>query len=247
MFHFQINIMRILIIEDEIAAAQKLRQTIAEIHDNYTVIGPLHSIRGALEWFKNNKAPDIILMDIELSDGNSFEILRHINIPSAIIFTTSYDAFALQAFSFNSIDYLLKPVSKSALEKSLIKLKHLQNTPGNSYPRHFLIRHGKHMIPVNIDHIAYFSSEDRLSILTTIHSDRYIIDHTITELEEILDMRSFFRANRSVIVHHRAVKSARKTITGKLLLSLNPPSRKELFISRERTRQFRTWLDQTQG
>ena len=241
--------MRLLIIEDEKAAADRLKHLLGEIPGAFTILGPLQGIADVLDWFEKNEAPDLILMDIELSDGNSFEILRRINIPSAIIFTTSYDAFALQAFSFNSIDYLLKPVSRAALEKSLAKYDHLRNDLSRSanFRRHFLVRQGQAVMPVDIGHIAYFTAEARLCFLTTTGNGRYAIDHTIAELETMLDPELFFRANRGCLVHFPAIVKAKKTLTGKLLLETIPSSRKEIVVSKERVREFRDWLNERKG
>lgn len=237
--------MRILIVEDEIAAGKRLMKLLAEISGTFTVIGPLPSIAAVTEWFAVHPAPDLILLDIELSDGNSFALFTRISIPSMVIFTTSYDQFALEAFAFNSIDYLLKPISKEALEKSLQKYQRIRDgfiRSGTAAPHYFLVQHGQTLLPVGIDHIAYFYADNRLCYLTTVQGSRYIISHTIGELEEMLGTDVFFRVNRAYLVRKSSINSARRTLTGRLLLQVTPASRKDIYISKERVGQFKEWL-----
>lgn len=237
--------MRILIVEDEIAAGKRLEKLLAEISETFSVLGPLPSIAAVTEWFANNPAPDLILMDIELSDGNSFALFKRISIPSMVIFTTSYDQFALEAFAFNSIDYLLKPISKEALEKSLQKYQRIRDgftVSGKVIPLYFLVQHGQTLVPVGIDHIAYFFADNRLCYLTTVQGSRYIINHTIGELEEMLGSGVFFRVNRAYLVRKQSVSSAKRTLTGRLLLQITPASKKDIYISKERVGLFKEWL-----
>jgi two-component system, LytTR family, response regulator LytT len=255
--------MNILIIEDEPLGAETLQQYVQEINPDITVAGITESISDSVAWLRNNPAPDIILMDIELADGQSFEIFNQVKITSAVIFTTSYDEYALKAFTVNSIDYLLKPIKKNDLKKSLDKyrdLKQLFNEKNNglsiesllndlrlqqtkAHRNRFLVKQGQRLVSVEVDDIAYFNAEGRLTFFCTWNKNKYVVDYTMEELETMLDPQHFFRANRGYIIHIKSVVQIHNYFNGKLKLELKPTVEKDdVLISREKAGAFKEWM-----
>jgi two-component system, LytTR family, response regulator LytT len=256
--------MKILIVEDEVLAAKKLTKTVASIDESAEVIGVADSIQGTVEWLNNNPAPDLILMDIELADGQSFEIFSLTEVKSPVIFTTSYDEFALQAFKVNSIDYLLKPVQKEDLEAALNKFKQLksmykedkkedvsieqivkelqQKLQPKEYRKRFLVKHGQKLISIEIDEIAYFFSDGRLNFFKTIDNRKFVVDYTMDEMEEMLDPDKYFRISRSFYVSINSIDQIHDYFGNRLLLHLNPPVDKEAIVSREKVSDFKKWM-----
>src|SRR5688500_2785979 len=211
--------MKVLIIEDEELAVKKLQKTLASVDPGAEVVGVADSIRSSVNWLQNNPAPDLILMDIELADGQSFEIFDKVEVKSTVIFTTSYDEYALKAFKVNSVDYLLKPIQKEDLQVALNKLKSLKSmygSNGNSDPlnvdnlvkelkqklqpkefrKRFLVKHAQKLISIEVQDIAYFYSDGRLNFFKTNDNKKYVVDYTMDELEEMLDPERYFRINR---------------------------------------------------
>lgn len=254
--------MKILIIEDENLAARKLKKLVTEIEPTADIVGMTDSIESSVEWLETNPTPDLILMDIELADGQSFEIFNRTEVNSTIIFTTAYDEYALKAFKVNSIDYLLKPVRSEELEKALDKfkalkkggtadnrvnidmlLKELRQSQGKQeYRNRFLVKQGQKFITVETHDIAYFFTEDRVNFIKTRAGQRFIVDYTLDELEQTLDTRQFFRANRQFIVHAKAVESVHPYFNSKLKLHLKPAIEDEVLISREKASEFKQWM-----
>ncbi|SKA14881.1 LytR/AlgR family response regulator transcription factor [Sediminibacterium ginsengisoli] len=250
--------MKVLIIEDEQPGAERLAHQLQAIDNTIEILGILPDTGTAIDWFRNHEHPDIVFMDIELSDGQCFRIFQETEVRSSIIFTTSYDEYALKAFEQNSIDYLLKPIKKERLELGLQKYKQLQqrfaydNTwmeallnkvaPPPSWRDKFLVKHGQRYISVTTDEIAYFYSDLRLVFLVTTNKDKYMVDYKLEDLEKMLDPAMFYRANRSFIVHTRSVAGI---ITGKnlkLSVTLEPAPGGPITISREKARAFKTWM-----
>ncbi len=257
--------MNILIVEDEPLGAETLEQYIAEIGQGMVVVGRTESIRSSVLWLESNPAPDLILMDIELADGQSFEIFNRVTVRSAVIFTTSYDEYALKAFQVNSIDYLLKPIKKNDLLRAFDKFREMKKAfaPGNgngniniesllndlrtqqgkNYRNRFLVKQGQRLISVEVDDIAYFFAEGRLSYFCTWNKQKYVVDYTMEELEQMLDPRQFFRANRSYIINIRSVQQIHNYFNGKLKLDIKPAIEKdEVVISREKAAAFKDWM-----
>lgn len=256
--------MKILIVEDEVLAAKKLTKTVASVDESAEVIGVADSIQGTVEWLNNNPAPDLILMDIELADGQSFEIFGLTEVKSPVIFTTSYDEFALQAFKVNSIDYLLKPVQKEDLEAALNKFKQLksmykedkkedvsieqivkelqQKLQPKEYRKRFLVKHGQKLISIEIDEIAYFFSDGRLNFFKTLDNRKFVVDYTMDEMEEMLDPDKYFRISRSFYVSINSIDQIHDYFGNRLLLHLNPPVDKESIVSREKVSDFKKWM-----
>lgn len=255
--------MNILIIEDEPLGAETLEQYIREIDPGMTVAGRTESIQSSVNWLNNNPAPDLILMDIELADGQSFEIFNRVNVTSAVIFTTSYDEYALKAFQVNSIDYLLKPIKKNDLARAVEKyremkkvfsgeknglnieslLNDLRTQQSKTYRNRFLVKLGQRLVSVEVEDISYFFAEGRLSYFCTWDKHKYVVDYTMEELEQMLDPRQFFRANRSYIINIRSVQQIHNYFNGKLKLDIKPALEKdEVVISREKAGAFKDWM-----
>ena len=256
--------MKVLIVEDEVLAAKKLTKTLASVDENAEVIGVSDSIQGTVEWLNSHPAPDLILMDIELADGQSFEIFGLTEVKSPVIFTTSYDEFALQAFKVNSIDYLLKPVQKEDLEAALNKFNQLktiykeekkedvnleqivkelqQKLQPKEFRKRFLVKHGQKLISIEIDEIAYFFSDGRLNFFKTFDNRKFVVDYTMDELEEMLDPDKYFRTSRSFYVSINSIDQIHDYFGNRLLLHLNPPVEKEAIVSREKVSDFKKWM-----
>ena len=248
--------MKIVIIEDEAPAARRLTNLVKECRPGVDIIGQFDSVETATGWLSENPAPDLAFMDIQLADGLSFEIFETVKINFPVIFTTAYDEYALKAFKVNSIDYLLKPIDKKELAVALDKWDTLQKQPGNQvdisellksfnkpqFKNRFLVKQGQRLIPVSTEDIAYFFAEDKLVFLVTTPGNKYVVDYTIEQLENQLDPQKFFRANRKVITSVPAVKDIHLSFNGKLKIYLKPDFQEELFVSRERSSDFKQWL-----
>lgn len=248
--------MKVVIIEDEIPAAKRIEKLIREAEPSAEVITKLDSIESAVEWFSKNESPDLILMDIELADGQSFEIFKHVKITAPVIFTTAYDEFALKAFKVNSIDYLLKPIDKNELKKSIEKWNLLKSKPVNEelnsfihslvnkkYKTRFLVKIGERLISIENDKIAYFISEDKYTSIVTHENKKYFLDNSLDELEKMLDPREYFRMNRQFIVPHKSIEAIHTHLNGKLKIILKPAQKEEIYVSREKSSDFKVWLE----
>jgi two-component system LytT family response regulator len=251
--------MRVLIIEDEPLGADRLTKMLHEVAPGIHVVEILDGIHTSVEWFGCNPMPDIVFMDIELSDGQCFEIFKEVKIDCPIIFTTSYDEYALQAFQVNSIDYLLKPVKKEALQNSLKKYASLKETFNSGAPdinklvsllqertysgrSRFLVKSGQRFHSVEIEEIAYFYGMSKLCFLVTWSNKKYMLDYNLDELQKMVSPADFFRANRSYIVHARSVKDVVPYFNGKLKLNLAPAVEDEVLVSREKAIDFKQFL-----
>ena len=255
--------MRILIIEDETLAAKRIRKMIEELDSSIEIAGHTDSIETSVEWLKNNTHPDLILMDIELADGQSFEIFNRTEVHSTIIFTTAYDEYAIRAFKVNSIDYLLKPVNPEELANAIDKFRKLNITapqpmnvnalisalkdtqPGGSHKNRFLVKQGQRFIPLEVTDIAYFYTEDKVSFIKTFNDQRYVVDHSLDDLEELVNPELFFRANRQFIVNSKSLEAIHNHFNGKLKIQLKPIAGEDVYVSRERAGDFRKWLGES--
>jgi DNA-binding LytR/AlgR family response regulator len=251
--------MQVLIIEDEALGAQRLADILYALDATIVVVGCIESIHQGVEWFNRNASPDLIFLDIELTDGQSFELFKEVKISCPVIFTTSYNEYALKAFELNSIDYLLKPIRREQVQRSLDKYKQMKqimgvdmqqlqrllqplSKPTDSFRTRFLVKYGQKHLSVAIQEIAYFLGEDKVVFLVTHKKDKYVIDYTLDELEHLLDPAVFYRANRSFIVHADAVKSVGNESYGKLRLHLLPIPAKDVVVSRDKASAFKAWL-----
>lgn len=255
--------MNILIIEDEELAVTKLKKTLTEVAPDAKVVGVTDSIASTVVWLRQNPHPDIILSDIELTDGQSFEIFRQIDVESMLIFTTSYDEFVMQAFKLNSIDYLLKPVQKTELQTALEKYKRLYGHSRSgaetssrdieqllrsfrlaqpaAYRKRFLVKHLQKLITVPIEDIAYFYV-DELTFFKTHDGQRFVVDYTLDEIEAMVDPEEFFRTSRPYLVSLKSIQKIEDYFGNRLILRLNPENDKETLVSRERVGPFKKWL-----
>lgn len=257
--------MKILIVEDEELAVKKLTKTINAVDETAEIVGIADSIRGTIDWLENNPTPDLILMDIELADGQSFEVFNLTKVKSPVIFTTSYDEYALQAFKVNSIDYLLKPVQKEDLEAALNKYKQMKNIykeedkksdlsidhlikelqqklQPKEYRKRFLVKHAQKLVSIDIDEIAYFYSDGRLNFFKTTDNKKYVVDYTMDELEDMLDPQKYFRISRSFYISIDSVDQIHDYFGNRLLLHLKPTVDKEALVSREKVTEFKKWM-----
>jgi two-component system response regulator LytT len=253
--------MKVLIIEDENLASEKLEKTLLEVEPSATVVGKLQTVTAAVEWLQNNPHPDLILTDIRLLDGLCFDIFEQVKIVTPVIFTTAYDHFAMRAFEVNSIDYLLKPVVRDKLRISLRKLKDisqksvspgidyremikfLKNTP-TEYKSRFMVRLGQKIIALPADKIAYFFSENKLTFIVSKDGKKYPIDQPLEELVDLLDPKLFFKINRQYIVTFDSIAEIHPYFKGRIKLNLNPKTEEDVVISSERTPEFKKWIDQ---
>lgn len=262
--------MNVLIVEDEDLAVRKLRKLVADVDPSLTVQGVTTSIEDSVSWLQENNPPDLIFMDIELADGQSFEIFEQVDIRSRVIFTTSYDEYALQAFKVNSIDYLLKPIQKEDLERSLKKLRELSvsgeppqlaadtqtlniekllrelqgagNPAAKEYRKRFLVKQGQKLLSVEVGDILYFYTDERFSFFKTRTNQKFLVDYTLDELADSLDPAQFFRINRGVILTHGAVEQIQPYFGNRLALTLKPVFDKEAIVSREKVSDFKVWM-----
>lgn len=252
---------RTLIIEDEAPAYRRLSGLLAQHHPALEVVDVLDSIEGALRWFAANPAPDLLFSDIQLSDGLSFEIYRQAPPPCPIIFTTAYDAYMLEAFRTNGIDYLLKPIEEEDLARSIAKFEALvrRPVPGSApdierllaavaggrpaYRERFLVKSGTKLLPVPIAEAAYFLSNDGITELHTREGRRHLIDLPLDDLEQQLDPAVYFRLNRQCIACVQCIALVHAHFNGKLKVELRPAAPVEVMVSREKARAFRDWLD----
>lgn len=251
-----------LIIEDEKPAARLLQRKLEKL--DVTVETMLHSVEESVHWFESNPHPDLIFLDIQLSDGLSFEIFEKIDIKSAIIFTTAYDEYALKAFKLNSIDYLLKPIDEDDLETAVSKYKSrlpkvaaessnmqldfeqirqmLSNPFEKTYKKRFTVKIGQHLKVITTEEIECFFSENKGTYIHTYDNRDYLIDSTLEILEQELDKKDFFRVSRKFIVPLKAIKEIQVYTNSRLKVILPSYKDDEVIVSREKVQDFKGWL-----
>jgi two-component system, LytTR family, response regulator len=248
---------RILIIEDEPLVAKDLETLLRRIEPDAKIDGIISSVEHARKWFSSNPLPDLILSDIQLSDGISFDIFENFQLNCPIIFTTAFDEYAIRAFKLNSIDYLLKPIDGNELSGAIKKykslntenilgdqLKSLMNNWGQQshkkYKERFLTLHRNTLVPVVQNEIAFFHKEE-LIFLHTMDNEKYISEHqTLDEIEGLLNPEIFFRVNRQYIIHIQALGRIKTTHKG-LTVQLKPPFNSDIDVSREKAVAFKNW------
>jgi len=250
--------MKVIIIEDEKPSARRLQRMLDSLQVKAETL--LHSVEESVEWFNNNEHPDLIFLDIQLSDGLSFEIFDAVEIKSAIIFTTAYDEYALQAFKLNSIDYLLKPIDEDELAKAIKKYQEripqrqavtldfndiknlLVNPIERAYKKRFSVKVGQHLKLINIDDIECFYSENKGTYAYTSDGRHYLLDTTLEQLELELEPQQFFRISRKFYVNINAIKDMIHYTNSRLQIKLNTFNDQEVIVARERVKDFRDWL-----
>jgi DNA-binding LytR/AlgR family response regulator len=250
--------MTTIIIEDEKPAARLLQRKLQKLDVEVGVM--LHSVEESIDWFTRNEHPDLIFLDIQLSDGLSFEIFEKIHIKSAVIFTTAYDEYALRAFKLNSIDYLLKPIDEEDLEVAVSKFKSrlpkqatlqldfdqikkmLSNPFDKNYKKRFTVKIGQHLKVIAIEEIECFFSENKGTYLHTFDNRNFLIETTLELLEQDLDPSEFFRVSRKFIIPLKAIKEIVVHSNSRLKVILPSYKEEDVIVSREKVADFKTWI-----
>lgn len=252
--------MKILIIEDEAPAAKRLEKMIKDVIPDCIILDSIVSVASAVKWLQSNPQPELIISDIQLADGLSFEIFKTVPTICPIIFTTAFDQYAIEAFKVNSVDYLLKPVKQADLETAINKLRQISNkaqapaldinkllqalAPSNTtnYKSRFAVKFGEHLRTIETKEVAYFYTEDKINFLTTKEGRRYTIDYNLDSLETMLDPAIFFRINRQYIICIHAIAEMFSYSKSRVLIKLNPAAKHETIVSTERSGDFKLWL-----
>lgn len=247
--------LKILVIEDETAATVNLLSIISEVCPNAKILATIESITDAVEWFKNNPAPDIVFMDIHLADGDAFRIFEKADITSPVIFTTAYDQYALEAFSVNSIDYLLKPINAADLKRAVDKLSRLTGSAALAYSErqkgiatgktaaeNFLIHIKDKIVPVKKDEIAFFYTSDERVSIYTLDGRMFSYDKSLETISAQLPNTEFFRANRQFIVSKAVINDVSVWFGSRLTLNLKIKTPERIVISKARVPLFKRWL-----
>lgn len=246
--------MKVLLIEDEPLAAQRLKKMILELRPQYEILDILESVQSVIEWFRHHTIlPDLLVMDIQLSDGLSFEIFQEIEIALPVIFTTAFDDYAIKAFKVNSIDYILKPIKLEELLAALVKFERVgrsQSLPNirkalsqeQRLPKRFVLKLGGSIRTVEIADIAYCYTADKISFAMCFDGKRYPLDHNLEQIEELLDPAQFFRINRQMIVQFKAIKEIYTHTKSRVKVLVEPKSDQEWIVSTEKSSEFKEWL-----
>ena len=257
--------MRVFIIEDEIPAAEKIQRFLHRYDDSIEIAGTAMSVKQAVSWLNEDGQADLLFMDIQLTDGLSFDIFKEVNFDIPVVFTTAYNEYAIEAFKANGIDYLLKPITFDDLSESLAKfhaLKTKLQEPGQAeatsvidlqsalqmlskreYKTRFMVKIGEHIRSVTTDQIDLFYAEGRNAYIVTQDGKRLIIDYKLETLEEMIDPKKFFRVNRTFIVEINAIKDVLVYSNSRLKVILTTSFDREIIVSREKVNAFKTWFD----
>ncbi len=251
--------MKILIIEDEINAYNLLSSNIQSLEPTYSILPQIESVEDAVNWFFINDDPDLIFLDIQLSDGQSFEIFEHVKVSSPIIFTTAYDQYALEAFKVNSIDYLLKPIHISDLSRAIKKFNNQQvrsdillnepiqvllNELSKSKKQRCLVKKSNHFEFINIANIAFVNSEDGLTFLHTFDGSRHLYNKSVESLMKDLDCKVFYRINRAQIININIILKIHPYVNQRLKIEAKLHLKDiDFIVSRSNFSQFRKWVD----
>ncbi len=252
--------MKILIIEDEPQAAQRLTTLIRELITDPQILAVIDSVKRSVQWLEENPKPDLIFMDIQLADGLSFHIFEKTQVKTPVIFTTAYDEYALKAFKVNSIDYILKPVDRDELAAALDKLKMLTGTEHDQqkvldnigqavqhllrkYKTRFVIKVGEHLKTIDMTNVRYFFSQEKTTFCVTDDNRNHILDYTLEQLEEMIDPHDFCRINRKYLVRATAIQDIINYTNSRLRLVLKGSADNDIIVARERVQEFKAWLD----
>lgn len=254
------NKIRAAIIEDEVPATRLLHSLIVRLRPEWEIEVLPGNVEEAVQWFAVNEHPDLLFLDIQLSDGTSFELLSQAKPTSVVIFTTAYDEYAIRAFSVNSIDYILKPVDEQRLTEAIVKyetyigrhsrpddymetlLDALQRREKRFRTR-FLIAGGDKLRTLQVEQIAYFYSENKITTAVTYEGKHHVVDLPLTRLEEQLDPDCFFRANRQILLNINAISHVEPYFNGKVSVTVRPAYKDKITISTEKVATFKTWLN----
>ncbi len=250
--------MNVLIVEDEELAARRLAKMLSELDDTINVVAQLDTVQDTVSWLMSKSSPDLIFLDIQLADGLSFEIFELVEVNTPIIFTTAYDQYALNAFKVNSIDYILKPLTKedvaTALKKYEQRIGHggiekqqldalVKSLSTNQHKNRFLIKVGEHIKSIATSDIGYFYSRDKATYCMTLEGKNYLLDYSLEQLVQMISPEKFFRISRAYMVSHEAIKDIISYTNSRLRLVLDHSTDNDIIVSRERVQDFKKWLD----
>ncbi|WP_299314093.1 LytTR family DNA-binding domain-containing protein [uncultured Aquimarina sp.] len=251
--------MTAVIVEDENFASKRLATLIEELAPEIRITGQITSVENSRRWFDNNPKPDLIFLDIQLNDGYGFDILDMLEDHPPVIFTTAYNEYAIRGFKYNGLDYLLKPIDKNDLKNALSKyrksqvnaniifdeqkLEKIKKLFSKEYKKRFMIKVGNQFNTFSVEDIAYFKSNEGLIFLHSHTGQQYPIEYSIDQLEDILDPVHFFRINRKFMISVKSVVEIHSYFNSRLLLKLRPKEEEQIIVSRERTSNFKKWLD----
>lgn len=251
--------MKVLVIEDETAAAQNLIAVLRNVAEDVEVLDTLDTVVDSVDWFKENPAPDLVFMDIHLADGESFRIFDSVSIEAPIVFTTAYDQYALDAFKVNSIDYLLKPINEQEVRRAIDKWQRLTSNDRAEYARRvddvahgrrnekhtFLVHFRDKIVPLSCDDIAFCYTANERVTAYCFSGEHYPLDYTLEALQGLLPSHSFFRANRQYIIAREAVQSISVWFGSRLTVELKVAMPEQLVVSKARVHEFKRWLTST--
>jgi DNA-binding LytR/AlgR family response regulator len=250
--------MKVIIIEDEIPAANRLTKLLHNCNEDIEVINKVDSVEASVQYLQTKPAADLIFMDIQLADGISFDIFEQVKVTAPVIFTTAFDQYTLKAFKVNSIDYLLKPIDEIELQQSLKKHQQLYAKPDNDfsdklvkmlqeinavkYKERLLIKRGQQLSYLKTGNTAYCYADGKLCYAVDFNATKYLLENNLSELEDQLQPTAFFRINRHLLVNIEAVKKVHTWLGGRLKLEIQPSTSAETIVSRERVNGFKEWL-----
>lgn len=249
---------KVLLIEDERLAAERLERLMVSLRPDWMFLGTIETVQHAVVWLNTNPAPDLILLDIQLSDGISFEIFDQLEVSSPVIFTTAYDEYAIRAFKVNSIDYLLKPVDPDALDMALRKFDRLDSTflfnqtkidalrmqVPRTVKNRFLVKAGLHLMSVPVGDIELFYISNRSVFMRTFQGKTFDVDYSLDQLQHLVDPDRFFRINRNFMVNIDAIAKLVAYSSNRIKLELQPEYKSDdLIVSRDKVSEFKKWLD----
>lgn len=252
---------KVLIIEDEKPAADWLKQLISKFDLAISVLAVIDSVNGAVEWFQQNQAPDLVFMDIQLADGLSFDIFERVKVQCPVIFTTAYEEYAIKAFKVNSLDYLLKPIAYNELEAAFQKfgdsVQNKQTAPivtidllekvkemlRKQYKTRFVIKVGEHLKSITVEDILFFYSLEKATFLCTIDFKTYLVDYSLDRISEMVDERQFFRINRKYIISNQSIADIIFYSNSRLKIKLKKKDEESIIVSRDKVAAFKEWLD----
>ena len=250
--------MKVVIIEDEHLAADKLSRMLHDLDPNIQVLALLESVSESANWLSSNPAPDLIFMDIQLDDGISFEIFDSVKVTAPVIFTTAYNEYAIKAFKVNSVDYLLKPYTTKDLKSAIDKYKelhegtnlqsekfdHLYRQLVKEYKTRFFVKIGTHYHSISVDEIACFFIRDRATFIKTLIGKNFDIDYSLDQVQKLVDPARFFRINRNYVINIDSIADIISYSSNRLKIVLkNFEHLDDLLVSREKTSDFKNWLD----
>jgi DNA-binding LytR/AlgR family response regulator len=252
--------MKVVIIEDEIPAQERLQRLLDEIDSSIKVVAKIESVREGVKYFANNEAPDLLFMDIQLADGLSFSIFQSIELNIPTIFCTAYDEYAIQAFKHNSIDYLLKPIDPAELKAALKKYARMYKTEKQSvdlellaslvkketstYKSRFMVKLGDKIQSISVREIAFFYSEQKATLIVTSEGKKHFVDYTMDQVQELLNPQMFFRLNRKYLTSFVAIEGVFVYSNSRLKVKLLNCADEQIIVSREKVGRLKEWLDQ---